>query len=114
MEIAKKRLVEAENALKFKIFNYTILESYTAMFHSARALLYKDGIQEKSHFAIYIYLKDKYYKIIPLPVINYFNIHRIERHEALYGLEYSPNQDDAIVALFNAKDFIKEIEKVLQ
>ena len=31
-----------------------------SMFHAARALLYKNWIQEKSHFAMYIYLKEKY------------------------------------------------------
>jgi len=33
--------------------NFVILAAYTAMFHAARAVLYKDGIQEKSHYATY-------------------------------------------------------------
>ena len=113
MEMAKKRLEEAENALKFKFFNYSILESYMAMFHSARALLYEDGIQEKSHFAIFVYLKEKYSSRMPLNVINFLNIHRIERHETMYGLEYKPNEDDALIALNDGKSFVKEVEKAL-
>lgn len=111
LEISKLRLKEAEQAIKLEIFNYAILESYMAMFHASRALLYKDGIQEKSHFAIFIYLKEKYSDRIPLHILNLLNIHRIERHEAMYGLEYKPEEQDALVALEDAKVFVKEIEK---
>jgi len=113
-EIAKGRLKEAENANKLKIFQYVILESYMAMFHASRVLLYLDGIQEKSHYAIFIYLKEKYRDKIPLNVLNYLNIHRTERHEAMYGLEYKPDKDDAFRALEDAKIFVKEIERILK
>ena len=113
LDIAKARIKEAEKALQLKVYTYAIVEAYTAMFHSARALLYKDGIQEKSHYAIYVYLKEKYSSKIPLPVINFLNIHRTERHEALYGLEYKPSENDARVALEDAKSFLREIEKNL-
>ena len=111
LEISKQRLNEAERAIDLKIFQYAILESYMSMFHAARALLYKDGIQEKSHFAIFIYLKEKYSDIIPLHILNFLNVHRIERHEAMYGLEYKPEEQDALVALEDAKAFVKEVEK---
>ena len=111
LEISKQRLNEAERAIELKIFQYAILESYMSMFHAARALLYKEGVQEKSHFAIFIYLKEKYSGKIPLHILNFLNIHRIERHEAMYGLEYKPGEQDALVALDDAKTFVKEIEK---
>jgi len=113
LEIAKERINQAEEAIKLKIFNFAVIESYTAMFHSARAILYNDGIQEKSHFAVYIYLKEKYIDKIPLNILNFLNIHRTERHEALYGLEYKPEKQDAIIALEDAKAFVNEVEKVL-
>ncbi len=113
MEIAKQRLKRAEEAIKLKIFEFAILEAYMTMFHAARALLYHDGIQEKSHFAIFIYLKEKYNNRIPFYILNLLNIHRTERHEAMYGLEYKPEQQDALVALDDAKSFVKEIERVL-
>ena len=92
LEVSESRLGRAKEALKLNIFDFVILESYTSMFHAARALLYKDGIQEKSHYAISIYLKEKYPNKIPLPVINFLEIHRTERHEAVYGLEYRPEK----------------------
>ena len=114
IEISEIKLNEAEKALKFKIFEYVILESYMAMFHAARALLYKDGVQEKSHFALFVYLKEKYNSKIPINILNLLNIHRTERHEAMYGLEYKPTEDDALTAIEDAKIFVKEIKKVIE
>ena len=114
LEVAESRLKRAKDALKFKIFDFVILESYTAMFHASRALLYRDGIQEKSHYAISIYLREEYSNMVPLPVINLLDIHRTERHEIMYGLEYKPEKGDAELALEDAGIFIKEIKKLLQ
>ena len=66
LEISEQRLKEAKKALELNIFQYAIIEAYMAMFHAARALLYKDGVQEKSHFAMSIYLKEKYSAIYKL------------------------------------------------
>jgi uncharacterized protein (UPF0332 family) len=113
LEIAESRYKRAKEMLKINIFDFVILESYMSMFHAARSLLYKDGIQEKSHYAISVYLKEKYSNKIPLPIINLLEIHRTERHEAIYGLEYQPERKDAELALKDAESFIKEIKKLL-
>lgn len=113
LEIAEKSLIKAKDSLKLKIFDFVILKSYMAMFHASRALLYKEGIQEKSHFAVSVYLKEKYSNKIPLPVINLLEIHRTERHEAMYGLEYEPEEKDAELALKDAEVFVNEIKKIL-
>ena len=105
---------EVEEIIKLnKVFDFVILGAYNAMFHAARALLYKDEIQEKSHFAIYIYLKEKYSDKIPINVLNFLNIHRVERHEAIYGIDYKPEREDAELALKDARIFVGEIEKVI-
>lgn len=113
LELAKERIESSEYLIKISLkFNYPIIvEAYTAMFHATRALLYRDGIQEKNHYATYIYLKDKYSKIIPLSIINLLNIYRMERHEVIYGLDYKPTKEDAESALEDAKLFVSEIEK---
>lgn len=113
LEIARERLKQGDMALKANFFQFAILEAYMAMFHSSRTLLYRDGIQEKSHFAVFIYLKEKYAGKIPVNIINFLNIHRIERHETMYGLEYKPEKDDALRAMSDARVFVNEIERVL-
>lgn len=60
IETAHKFLKDAINMQNKSGENFVILAAYTAMFHAARAILYKEGIQEKSHFATYIYIKEKY------------------------------------------------------
>ncbi len=112
-EISKKKFSSAKKGFKLKLFDYAIMESYMAMFHSARALLYKDGIQEKSHYAISIYLKEKYSEKIPLPIINLLEIHRTERHETIYGLNFEAEKEDAELSLKDAKIFLNHIEKIL-
>jgi uncharacterized protein (UPF0332 family) len=114
MEIAERRLEQGHVIIEHDLFRYVVLEAYMAMFHASRALLYKDGVQEKNHFAIYIYLKEKYRDKIPINIINLLNIHRIERHEAMYGLEYNPGREDALTALEDAEAFINEIKKILK
>ena len=52
--------------------------------------------------------------MVPLPVINLLDIHRTERHEIMYGLEYKPEKGDAELALEDAGIFINEIKKLLQ
>lgn len=116
LELAKERLESAKSLFKANLkFHYpVIVEAYTSMFHSARTLLYNDGIQEKNHYAVFIYLKDKYSDKIPLNIINLLNIYRIERHEAVYGLEYKPTKEDAESALEDAQLFLNEIEKQIK
>lgn len=114
IEIAKKRINEAKTVYKLKLWKYAIIDSYMAMFHASRALLYQDGIQEKSHFAVYIYLKEKYKNKIALNILNLLNIHRGERHEALYGLDFEPQENDAKTALSDAEMFINKIKDNLR
>jgi len=84
------------------------------MFHTARALLYKDGIQEKSHLCVVIYLREKYSDKFPISLINSFDNFRIERHETLYGLEFTPTKEDAELAIEDAKKFINVVKKIIK
>ncbi len=113
LEISEKKLFSAKKGFNLGLFDYTIMEAYTSMFHAARSLLYLDGIQEKSHYAISIYLKEKYSNKIPLPIINLLEIHRTERHETVYGLDFESEKEDAEVAIKDAESFLRAIKKIL-
>lgn len=114
LEIAKKYLEDSKKLIKTKNFSFVILSAYTSMFHSARAILYKDGIQEKSHFAIFIYLKEKYSKEIGEELLFGFNNAREQRHEGLYGLESNFNHADCEHIISVAEEFYKKIQKILK
>ena len=64
---AKASLAIAENNLRDarihrdnSMYNWALIASYASMFHSGRALLFRDGIKEKSHFCLALYVKEKY------------------------------------------------------
>lgn len=111
--IAEKKLRESKELLVSGFYEQSILSAYTSMFHIARSLLYRDGIQEKSHYAVYIYLKEKYYNSISLNLLESFLNHQLERKEILYGFDYSVNLEEAESCIDDAKAFFKEVSDLL-
>ena len=114
LAVAKKKLEEARVAFDSGLLSSCIIMAYTAMFHAARALLYKDGIQEKSHVCTVEYLRKKYSQELPAYLINALDAHRIERHEVLYGIEFVPTKEDCETIIEDAEDFIGKVEKILR
>ncbi|NOZ80949.1 MAG: HEPN domain-containing protein [DPANN group archaeon] len=112
LEIADNRLKRAKEALDQKFFDFCIMESYTAMFHAARSVLYREGIQEKSHYALYVFLRENHGRTLGRETVNLLNTHRVERHEAMYGLDFRPDKDDAISALEDAQQFVAAVKKM--
>jgi len=114
LEISKKYLNDCKNLINMSAFNLVILSAYTSMFHAARALLYKDGIQEKSHYAVFVYLKDKYANEIGDKLLFEFSNAREQRHEGLYGLESEFNKDDVKHIINVAESFYKKINEIMK
>ena len=113
LEISHEKLETAKNAFKKKFYEACVIYGYTSMFHSARAVLYRDGVQEKSHVCIPIYLKEKYARKIPAYLLQSLDNFRIERHETLYGLEFETSKKDAELCIKDAYEFFKKIIKII-
>ena len=60
IEMAKHKLELAEKEIQAEIFENAIVTAYASMFHAARALLFKDGFKERSHFALFVFVNEKY------------------------------------------------------
>jgi len=116
MEMAETKLDEAEKALSHNLFDATIILAYTAMFHAARAILFRDGVVEKSHVCLIEYLRETYVNSGKLSevTINTLNTLRIDRHETLYGLEAKSNEKEARYSLEKAKEFFATIKKLMK
>jgi uncharacterized protein (UPF0332 family) len=82
------------------------------MFHAARSLMYKDGIQEKSHFSVYVYLQEKYSDKLPKSLINSFDEFRNYRHEILYGFEGNYKKEEVEEAILEGEEFLEEIKRL--
>ncbi|MFH1802874.1 MAG: HEPN domain-containing protein [archaeon] len=112
LETSEKKISEAKSLFDSEFFNQVILSAYTSMFHAARALLYGDGVQEKSHYAVYVYLESKYYDKLPMGLLNSFYNYQNSRKELLYGFDYEANKEDAEGAINDARKFLEEVKKI--
>ncbi len=113
IQIAEIKLKKAISLLKLKILDMAELNAYSAMFHASRALLFRDGYKEKSHYAIYVYLKEKYSSKIEPKFLNELNILRLERHGIFYGFEEPELKgEDIKKTILIAEEFIKKIEDI--
>lgn len=68
----------------------------------------------KSHVCTVIYIREKYSNKIPINLINSFDNFRIERHETLYGLEFTPTKEDAEVLVEDAENFILIVKRLIK
>ena len=116
MEVAEAKLEEAEKALVYGLLDATVILAYTAMFHTARAVLFRDGVIERSHICLIEYLKEKYVKTgrMSEALINTLDSARVDRHEILYGLETRSSEREAEYSLQRAKDFISMVKSILK
>ncbi len=85
------------------------------MFHACRALLFKDGYREKSHYCVARYIEEKYVNNGRLDriVVDLLDRFRELRHRDLYELDFSAIESDAEEAVKNAELVIKCIEKLI-
>lgn len=116
LEIAKADLKRAARLLESEFYMESRLLSYTGMFQAARALLFKDGVFERSHACVVEYLRINYTKkhILDINYVNWLNSLRVERHETLYGLDIiDVTKDEAEDALSKGLKFVEKINGIL-
>lgn len=114
LRVAETKLEEAKRLFSAEFFGNSLLNVYTTMFHLGRAILYNEGIQEKSHYAVYVYLRENFSKKIPLELLNVFNRLREERHEILYGFEENISEKMVEESILDAEAFVEEVKKILE
>jgi len=113
---AESHLNEAENLAKAGFKKVAVVIAYASMFHAGRALLFKDGVMEKSHYCLVVYLREKYVVNgkLSTELITIMDAFREERQDVMYGLEIPElNKDDEKIAIENARKMINEVKKLL-
>ena len=106
-------LKRAEFSSESEDYKWSIIQSYYAIFHSSRALLYKIGYREKRHFAVSIILEDltKNGKI-NTKLVGDFHAAMSAREDADYRDVYSKETADYMLDV--AEEFLKEIKNILK
>ncbi|MEK6825325.1 MAG: HEPN domain-containing protein [Nanoarchaeota archaeon] len=111
LSIAEKKLERAQELLLDDFFAEAFITAYTAMFHTARSVLYKDGIQEKGHYAVYVYISEKYSGKISSSLIEAFYAYQSERHKLLYGFEDDSSKEEVNSIIDYAEQLLEEVRK---
>ncbi len=115
IETAMHKIEIAEKELKAEIYENALTTAYSAMFHAARALLYKDGFKERSHFALCVFVNEKYGSVLEKRFLYAINSLREKRHEVMYGIESDSlvHAGEATTAVATAKEFIQAVKKLV-
>lgn len=110
---AKDWIEEARKNKGASALDSCISSSYMIMFHSARAILFRDGVREKSHFCIARYL-EKYVENQLLEEKWVILLDRIRdvRHMDQYSLHHAATEEEAVSAFNSSKDFYDRMKNL--
>ena len=111
LETSLSYIQNAKDNLKMRNNNLVIFCSYTAMFHSARVILFKDGIKERSHLCVISYMQEIYPQLKRLA--HQLDAYRRNRHNTLYALDFLISDDEAQQAIEDAERFYRQIKEIL-
>lgn len=116
LEQAELFLTDAGDLIKIGKERMAIIALYNAFFHTARTLLFKDGIKERSHFCIARYLEEKYVhkKLLNAKFLNYLDTLRDARHDTQYSLDITEIEIDLDTAIGICREFMKAVEGLIK
>jgi len=112
IEVSGEYIEKAKDNLKMENYGIVIFCSYTSMFHAARAILFRDGVKERSHVCIISYIRERYPDLRNL--VNMFDSYRKSRHTSLYSLDYLIDENDAREAIRDAEFFMRRLKAALK
>jgi uncharacterized protein (UPF0332 family) len=111
LELSESNIEDAAENLRIRRYRVVVVSSYTAMFHAARAILFRDGVKERSHECIPIYIKESYPQLER--IANMLDAYRRFRHNAIYGLDLTLDETEARAALDSARELLEEVRKIM-
>ena len=82
------------------------------MFHASRAVLFRDGFREKSHYCIARYLEALYKGKLSKKWIDLLDYYRDLRHSGQYSTDFIADRQEAEACLKAASEFVVAIEKL--
>jgi uncharacterized protein (UPF0332 family) len=114
LNLASSYLEEARQIAGLGARRISLTGAYMAWFHAARAVLFRDGIREKSHFCIELYL-NHYVQSGSLEEewVLMFSRMRTQRHENQYSFGPAPTDEEVLAAVEHAGQFIERIRHLL-
>lgn len=115
IEQAREWIVEAQQDLDADALRSGLIAVYMGYFHAARALLYRDGVREKSHYCIGIYLESYQKKgLLEDKWVLQFDHMRGLRQNDQYSLDARPTTAEVREALLDAERFINRMKLLIK
>jgi uncharacterized protein (UPF0332 family) len=114
LELARAYLTEARQSIGIGNNRLAMNGVYFAWFHAARAVLFRDGIREKSHYRLEQYLKT--YAAdgsLDTKWIVLFGRMRRKREESQYSLSPPPLREEIEGVLDLTQQFIEEMSRIV-
>lgn len=112
LQTAERYLAEARGVFEHRADMAAILSAYSASFHAARALLFRDGVSERSHAAVGEYLAQKHPEL-GKDLIGAFNLYRGLRHAVAYGIDTVIGPKDSAKTIEFAEKMIGKVKELL-
>lgn len=110
---AQEDLREAESSYQRRQYKWSTIQSYYAMFHGARALLYSRGYREKSHYCLSVAMRHLFVQegLLRERTVDALDDARMLREDADYRTDFS--ESGARHALNSARDFLAQAQELL-
>ena len=91
-----------------------LMAAYMGYFHAARAVLFRDGVREKSHYCIGVYLESYREKgLLEDEWVLQFDHMRGMRQNDQYSLDARPTVQEVRQAVTDAGEFIERLERLV-
>jgi uncharacterized protein (UPF0332 family) len=114
LDMAFDKIARANELHANGFFDESLVASYSAMFQAARAVLFNEGIIEKNHYCVILYLTERHSSDIGLEMISWLDTYRLERHQWFYGVErLGTDMQESEEAIRRAGEFLERAQKVL-
>lgn len=108
-------LEEARITFQAGAYRSALVAAYMAYFHAARAVLFRDGLREKSHGCILLYLGSYVQRgLVDHIWVEMFDQVMSLRHEDQYTLGAEPFPGEIKSILENAPRFIQIMEQIIK
>lgn len=113
LTIAERFIEKAKGNKKIEYFDVAFSLAYQSMFHTARSLLFKNHLKERSHAALIAAIKEIYKNNEKLKeMLDTLNSYRITRHAIQYT-GAGCNKEDAEEAIRDAEKFFEIAEEIV-
>ncbi|MFA5049741.1 MAG: HEPN domain-containing protein [Candidatus Micrarchaeia archaeon] len=114
IKIAESYLKKAKIVFSTEIYDISFLTAYISIFHSARALLYKKGCKERSHFCMFEFIKNEY--LDNKVIVRFAEIGQHYRQtRSMVQYEGSVcSKGIATEAINDAERFLDEVKKIIK